>query len=79
MPRNELAKLLLEKIESLDQKVDEVRTKDLPAIHTAMSVLQVRVEERTGKKATLITSIGGAIAVVLAIGSSVAVAMLTHR
>jgi len=76
MPRNEVLKLLIEKIESLDHKVDDVRTKDLPAIHTAMGVLQVKIEERTGKKATIISAIGGAIAVLTSIGVSVAAMML---
>lgn len=76
MPKNELMKLLVEKLDSLDKKVDEVRTKDLPNIHTAMGVLKVQVEERTGKKAALYSTIGGAIAVVTSIGVSVAVAML---
>ena len=76
MPRNELTKLLIEKLDSLDLKVDEVRTKDLPAIHTAMGILKVQVEERTGKKATLITTIGGVLAVISSIGISVAASML---
>ena len=75
MPRNEMTKLLMEKIEAFDKKLDEVRTKDLPEIHKAMGVLQVQVEERTGKKAMLYSTIGGAIAVVTSIGVSVAVAM----
>lgn len=77
MPRIDATKLLIEKLVSFEQKLDKVRTEDLPAIHTAMGVLKVQVEERTGKKATLITSIGGVIAVLTSIGSAVAVAMLT--
>lgn len=76
MPKNELTKLLIEKIESLDRKVDEVRVKDLPGIHTAMGVLKVQIEERTGRKATFITAIGGAIAVLTSIGVSVAAMLL---
>lgn len=74
--KNDLIKLLIEKVESFDHKLDDVRTKDLPEIHKAMGVMQVQIEERTGKKSMLITSIGGAIAVVTSIGVSVAVAML---
>ena len=78
MPKNDFMKLLVDKIDSLDRKVDQLRTKDLPNIHTAMGVLKVQIEERTGKKATMITAIGGAITVVTAIGVSVAVAMFIH-
>lgn len=76
--KNDLMKLLIEKIEAFDHKLDEVRTKDLPEIHTAMGVLKVQVEERTGKKAALYSTIGGAIAVVTSIGASIAVAMLSR-
>lgn len=71
MARITLNKLLIEKMDSLDSKVDEIRTKDLPAMHTAMGVLKVQVEERTGKKATLITAIGGVVAVVVSLGISI--------
>ena len=75
MARVTLTKLLVEKMDSLDHKVDEIRTKDLPAMHTAMGVLQVQVEERTGKKATLITAIGGVIAVIMSLGISIVATM----
>lgn len=76
MSDDKVTKIILEKLNCLDRKVDEVRTKDLPGIHTAMSVLRVQVEERTGKKATAISAIGGAIAVITSIGVSVAAMML---
>lgn len=74
--KNDLIKLLIEKIESFDHKLDDVRTKDIPEIHKAMGVMQVQIEERTGKKSAMYSIIGGAIALVTSIGASVAVAML---
>lgn len=59
----------------LDEKLDQVRSNDIPAIHTAMQVIKTQVEERTGRKATIITGIGGIIAVCVSIGSAIAVAM----
>lgn len=78
-----IQKLLLDKIDSLDRKMDDVRTKDIPGIHTAMALQKKEIEsqrkeleERTGKRATFITAVGGAITVAVSVGSALAVMLL---
>lgn len=62
-------KLLLEKIQSMDSKLDKVRTEDLPALHTAMALQKAeleaqnkRLEEKTSRRLTWYTVVSGALA-----------------
>lgn len=63
MPKNELLNLVLNEIKAVNQKIDEVRTQDIPNLKLEMQTLKTQVEERTGRRAMLISGVGGLIAV----------------
>lgn len=72
MPKNDIQKLILEKIQDCTNEIKEVRQKDIPGIHTLVATLQAELEhvkEKTSVKSVIITATGGLIAV----GTSIAV------
>lgn len=58
MPKNDLLKLVLAEVQEVKKDVKELMT-----LKTEVEVLKTQVEERTGRRATIIASIGGLIAV----------------
>lgn len=68
MKPTELHQQILKKLDDLDKKVDDVRTKDVPELKTAVSGFRTELE--TMKKSQtwstrLYTVLGGAIAVAI--------------
>ena len=61
MKSNKLQDVIIHKLNVIESKVDEVRTKDLPSLKADLESTKARVEERTGKRATAITVVGGLI------------------
>jgi uncharacterized protein YktB (UPF0637 family) len=55
--------IVIEKLTSLDSKMDELRTEVVPKLNSKLEVLNTKVEERTGKKATIVSVIGALVAV----------------
>jgi len=58
MPKIDILKLVLAEVQEVKADVKELMT-----LKTKVEVLETRIEERTGRRATIITSIGGLIAV----------------
>lgn len=58
MPKNELLTILLAEVREVKADVKELMT-----LKTKVEVLETRVEERTGRRATIISAVGGIIAV----------------
>lgn len=58
MPKNDLLKLVLAEVQEVKKDVKELMT-----LKTEVEVLKTQVEERTGRRATIISSVAGIIAV----------------
>ncbi len=62
--------LVLKKLDALSAKVDDLRTNVVPGLNTKLQVLETKVEERTGKKATVVSVIGALVAVAAALATA---------
>lgn len=66
MHKNSLQKLILSEIQEVKTDMKEVRQKDIPDIHSSIATLKAEithVKEKTAAKSTIITAIGGILAV----------------
>lgn len=73
MPRNEIQKLILAELQNLTSEMKEVRQTDIPNLRTAVGVFKTEIstiKDKISTKTTIITAVGGFIAV----ATSVAVA-----
>lgn len=73
MPKLDIQKVILSEIQGIKSDIKEVRQKDIPSLHTMVATLKAElnhVKEKTSTKSTVITAVGGLIAV----GTSMAVA-----
>ena len=75
MPRNDIQKLILSEIQEIKTDMKQVRQTDIPGLHLIVATLQSElknVKEKTSTKSTIITAVGG----LLAVATSMAVAYL---
>ncbi len=56
-----LEKLLIERFDRLEEKVDSLRTIELPNLKTEIAL----IKERTGRTAKIVTLVGGAVTLVV--------------
>ncbi len=63
---DQLEKLLIERFDRLEDKVDSLRTKEIPNLRTEIAL----IKERTGRAAKITTIVGGA--VTLAVSTAIA-------
>lgn len=73
MPRNDIQKLILSEIQEIKSDMKQVRQHDIPNIHTIVAKLKAEldhVKEKTSTKSTVITAIGGLVAVATSIAIS---------
>ncbi len=63
--------LILKKLEALDSKVDKLATEKIPGLLVDVAVLN----EKTSKTSKLYSIVGGGAAVVLSVGTSIAIAL----
>ena len=75
MARNDIQKLILSEIQDLKSEIREVRQTDIPNLRTAVGVFKTEIttiKEKISTKTTIITTVGG----LLAVATSMAVAYL---
>lgn len=75
MPRNDIQKLILNELQELKSEIKEVRQTDIPNLRTAVGVFKTElatVKEKISTRSTIITTVGG----LLAVATSMAVAYL---
>jgi len=75
MPRNDIQKLILSELQDLKSEIKEVRQTDIPNLRTAVGVFKTEIatiKEKVSTKSTIITTVGG----LLAVATSMAVAYL---
>lgn len=75
MPRNDIQKLILSELQDLKSEIKEVRQTDIPNLRTAVGVFKTEmatVKEKISTRSTIITTVGG----LLAVATSMAVAYL---
>lgn len=73
MPRNEIQKLILSEIQDLKSEIKEVRQTDIPMLQTSVATFKTElktIKEKVGTKSTIITAVGG----LLAVATSMAIA-----
>lgn len=73
MPKNEIQKLILSEIQELKSEIKEVRQTDIPSIRTSVATFKAEldtVKDKMSTKSTIITAVGG----LIAIATSIAVA-----
>lgn len=66
MPKNDIQKLILSEIQEIKADMKEVRQTDIPNIHTIVATLKKEIDhvkEKASTKSTIITAVGGLIAV----------------
>ena len=62
--------LILDKLEHIEAKLDEVRTKTIPELQTKFAVEHALAKDRFTREAKIITAVGGVIT--LAVSSAIA-------
>lgn len=75
MPKSDIQKLILSEIQEIKTDMKQVRQSDIPGLHLIVATLQTElknVKEKTSTRSTVITAVGG----LLAVATSMAVAYL---
>lgn len=75
MPKSDIQKLILSEIQEIKTDMKQVRQTDIPGLHLLVATLQTEltnVKEKVSTKSTIITTVGG----LLAVATSMAVAYL---
>ena len=67
---HKLEEVILKKLELIETKLDEVRTKTIPELQTKFAVEHALAKERVSRDAKIITTVGGIIT--LAVSSAIA-------
>ncbi len=62
--------IVLSRFDSLESKMDAIRTEVVPGLNQRMGNLETKVEERTGRKATIISVVSALVASAAAFASA---------